>query len=155
MVSRFVETLKTTPVGAAAQPVDVPHDASHTAVWLFVRDPATLDAAEQEDLAAFRQASPTLATTYLLVQDFFQMLRQREGERLDVWLAQVSATPLPELHRFAHGVEQDKKAVIVGLTLSINNAHTEGQVTKIKLIKRIMYGRAKFPLLRQRVLHAL
>jgi transposase len=142
-------------VGTASAPVDVPHYASTTAVWLFVRDPCTLDAAEQEDLAAFRQASPTLETTYLLVQDFLQMLRQREGARLDTWLAQVSAIPLPELHSFAQGVEQDKEAVRAGLTLPINHAQTEGQVTKIKLIKRIMYGRATFPLLRQRVLHAL
>jgi transposase len=55
----------------------------------------------------------------------------------------------------AHGGEQDKQAVRAGLTLSINNGQVEGQVTKIKLIKRMMYGRATFPLLRQRVLHAL
>jgi hypothetical protein len=123
MVSRFVETLKTTPVGTTPGPVTLPHYASHTAVWLFVRNPATLDAAEQKDLATFRRASPTLATTYLLVQDFFQMLHQREGARLDAWLAQVYATPLPELHSFAQGVEQDKEAVRAGLTLPINNDH--------------------------------
>src|SRR5207248_3064177 len=52
-------------------------------------------------------------------------------------------------------VEQDQAAVQAGLTLAINNGQVEGQVTKIKLIKRMMYGRATFPLLRPRVLHAL
>jgi transposase len=61
----------------------------------------------------------------------------------------------PNESRFAHGVEQDKAAVQAGLTLALKNGQVEGQVTKIKLIKRMMYGRAKFPLLRQRVLHAL
>jgi len=83
------------------------------------------------------------------------MMRQRQGERLDAWLSQVHESGLPELQSFAQGVEQDKAAVQAGLTLAINNGQVEGQVTKIKLIKRMMYGRATFPLLRQRVLHAL
>jgi transposase len=52
-------------------------------------------------------------------------------------------------------VELDKAAVRAGLTWSINNGQVEGQVTKLKLIKRQMYARASFPLLRQRVLHAV
>jgi len=83
------------------------------------------------------------------------MMRQRQGERLDAWLSKVHESGLPELQSFAQGVEQDKAAVQAGLTLAINNGQVEGQVTKIKLIKRMMYGRATFPLLRQRVLHAL
>jgi transposase len=83
------------------------------------------------------------------------MMPQRQGERLDAWLSQVQESGLPELQRFAQGVEQDKAPVQAGLTLAINNGQVEGQVTKIKLIKRMMYGRATFPLLRQRVLHAL
>ena len=89
------------------------------------------------------------------MQDFLQMMHKREGERLDVWLTQVHESCLPELQRFARGVEQDKEPVRAGLTLSINNGQVEGHVTKIKLLKRMMYGRAKFNLLRQRVLHAL
>jgi len=52
-------------------------------------------------------------------------------------------------------VERDKAAVQAGLTLAINNSQVEGQVTRIKLIKRMMYGKAGFPLLRQRVLHRI
>jgi transposase len=62
---------------------------------------------------------------------------------------------LPELQSFASGVEKDKAAVKAGLTWSINNGMVEGHVTKLKLIKRQMYGKAGFPLLRQRVLHAV
>jgi transposase len=89
------------------------------------------------------------------VQDFLQMMGKREGERLDDWLRRVQKSRLPEGPRFAHGVEEDYEAVKAGLTLSLNNGQVEGQVTKIKLLKRMMYGRARFPLLRQRVLHAL
>ena len=62
---------------------------------------------------------------------------------------------IAELQSFASGIEKDKDAVRAGLTWSINNGMVEGHVTKLKLIKRTMYGRAGFPLLRQRVLHAV
>ena len=114
-----------------------------------------MDEIQREDLAAFRLAHASLNTTYQLVQDFLEMMRHREGKRLDAWLTQVHESGLPELQSFAHGVEQDKAAVQAGLTLPLSNGPVEGQVTKIKLIKRMMYGRATFPLLRQRVLHAL
>jgi transposase len=83
------------------------------------------------------------------------MLRKREGERLDTWLANVQESSLPEMASFAHGVERDKAAVQAGLTLQINNGQTEGHVTRIQLIKRMMYGKAGFALLRQRVLHRI
>jgi len=83
------------------------------------------------------------------------MVRHREGNRLEEWLIQATNSGLPELQSFVHGIEQDQAAVQAGLTSSLNNGQVEGHVTKIKLIKRMMYGRAGFPLLRQRVLHAL
>jgi transposase len=83
------------------------------------------------------------------------MVRKREGYRLYAWLERVATSELPELQTFAAGVEKDKAAVKAGLTWSINNAQVEGQVTKLKLIKRTMYGKSGFPLLRQRVLHAI
>jgi transposase len=80
--------------------------------------------------------------------------RSRTGEHLDAWLAQATSSKLPELQSFAAGIEQDQDAVRNGLIWSTNNGMVEGFVTKLKLIKRTMYGRAGFALLRQRVLHA-
>ena len=74
---------------------------------------------------------------------------------MDAWLTLVHESQLPELESFAHGVEREKAAVQAGLTLPINHGQVEGQVTRIKLIKRIMYGKAGFALLRQRVLHRI
>jgi len=70
-------------------------------------------------------------------------------------VSQVAESGLPELQSFASGIEKDKAAVKAGLTWSINNGIVEGHVTKLKLMKRQMYGKAGFPLLRKRVLHAL
>ncbi len=129
------------------------HFSAKKAMWLFIRRFKDLEEKEREELAAIRQASETAETLYLLVQEFLQMVRKLEGERLDAWLTAVAQSQIAELQRFANGLEQDKAAVLMGLTRSHNNAQTEGQVTRIKLIKRMMYGRAGFPLLRQRVLH--
>jgi transposase len=139
---------------------EVPHAllqdfSAHEAVWLFARAPDSLEEKEQETLTAICQASETARTTYQLVQEFRQLLHQREGEKLDAWLAKSVASQIRELQSFVQGIERDKAAVVAGLTLSQNNGLVEGKVNKLKLIKRMGYGRAGFALLRQRVLHAL
>jgi transposase len=83
------------------------------------------------------------------------MLRTRTGEKLDDWIAKVADSQISELQDFVFGIERDKAAVVAGLTLPQNNGVVEGKVNKLKLIKRMMYGRAEIPLLRPRVLHAL
>lgn len=147
--------LKQTEVRASINPERIQKYSVNAAIWLFVRDPKKLDEIEREDLAAFCQASAPLKKAYDLLQDFLSMVHQREGRRLDAWLARVVESGLPELQSFAAGVEKDKDAVQAGLTWPINNGMVEGHVTKLKLIKRTMYGRAGFALLRQRVLHAV
>jgi transposase len=139
---------------------EVPHAplqdfSAHEAVWLFARAPDSLEEKEQETLASICQASETARTTYQLVQEFRQLLHQREGEKLDAWLAKSATSQIREFQSFVQGVERDKQAVVAGLTLSQNNGLVEGKVNKLKLIKRMGYGRAGFGLLRQRVLHAL
>jgi transposase len=125
------------------------------AVWLFVRAPSDLEETEKQDLALMCQASPTANMVYELVQDFMNMLRHRKGERLDDWLRSARDSHIRELQRFVRSIERDKAAVLAGLTLPHSNGIVEGKVNKLKLIKRMGYGRAGFPLLRQRVLHAL
>ena len=129
------------------------HFSAKKAVWLFVRPFEDLSKTEQEELLAMRQASATAETIYQLVQEFFRLVRSRQGTHLDSWLSQVKASAIQELQSFANGLERDKAAVLVGLTLIHSNGQVEGQVTRIKLIKRMMFGRAGFALLRQRVLH--
>ncbi len=88
-------------------------------------------------------------------QEFMHMIRHLKGERLDDWLALVKASQIPELQSLVRSIKKDKAAVFAGLTLLHNNGVVEGKVNKLKLIKRMMFGRAGFALLRQRVLHAL
>ena len=154
-VYRYLDALKQAEVKPAGDLDRIQKFTANAAVWLFVRDPKTLDEFEQEDLAMLLQTSLIFKRAYDLVQDFFTMVHQLQGHRLDAWLAQVTKSDLPERPRFARGVEKDKAAVRAGLSWPINNGMVEGFVTKLKLIKRQMYGKAGFALLRQRVLHAL
>ncbi len=158
MVYRFLVPLRRNQ--RVIQKASIPHAplqdfSAKDAVWLFARDPADLKENEQETLAAICQASETASKTYELVQEFRHLLHHREGEKLDDWLAKVTKSQIRELQSFVLGVERDKAAVVAGLTLPQNNGLVEGKVNKLKLIKRMMYGRAGFPLVRQRVLHAL
>jgi transposase len=82
------------------------------------------------------------------------LLKQGQVEFLDTWLAAARCCGIAEFERFGRGIEQDKAAVSAALTLPYSNGVVEGHVNRLKLIKRMMYGRAEFPLLRQRVLHA-
>jgi transposase len=126
------------------------------AVFLFLRRPTEeLSSEEQETLALLRSLHSEVNQAYELVQQFAHMLRTRTGQQLDAWLEQVRASQIRELQGFVVSIERDKAAVVAGLTLPQNNGLVEGKVNKLKLIKRMMYGRAAFPLLRQRVLLAL
>ena len=81
------------------------------------------------------------------------MVRERTGEQLDSWLNKVETSHLQAFQTFVTGVHKDKDAVLAGLTLPWSTGPVEGHVNRLKLIKRSMYGRAEFDLLKLRVLH--
>ena len=83
-----------------------------------------------------------------------QMLRKRKAVLLDLWLAYAETSDLAELRQFARHLKRDYDAVKAGLSLPWSNGQVEGQIHRLKLIKRQMYGRANFDLLRKRVLYA-
>jgi len=100
------------------------------------------------------QMHSPIETAYQLAQDFLSMLVSHQAELLDTWLATVENCGIAAFERLGRGIEQDYAAVLAGLTLPYSNGVVEGQVNRLKLIKRMMYGRARFPPLRQRVLKA-
>ena len=72
--------------------------------------------------------------------------------RLRQWITDARAADLPHLHSFTRGLDLDIQAATAALTLPHHNGRTEGVNTKTKMIKRQMYGRAGFTLLRHRIL---
>ncbi len=142
---------------ASKQPASLPNPlltlSVQQATWLFFRKADELKPEEQERLRQLRQASPQIEMAYHLVEQFLRMVRERSGEHLAAWLAEVGASQLPAFDSFVTGVQQDQDAVLAGLTLPWSTGPLEGQVNRLKLIKRSMYGRANFDLLRRHVLH--
>jgi Transposase len=135
------------------RPID--HVSVQQAIWLLVRVSSDLDAKEGEDLQELCQVSSELAALHTLAQAFGQIVRKREGDQLSGWMKQVEASCFRQVKRFVAGLQRDEEEVLAGLTVVYSNGQVEGFVNKLKLIKRMGYGRANFPLLRQRVLHAL
>jgi transposase len=124
------------------------------AAVFFLRPPAELTEVEQQDVTHMTHASPSIATAYTLAQRFAHLIRQRCAEALEPWLAAAKAAALAEFSQFAAGLERDKAAVLAALQYPWSNGQIEGQINRLKLLKRQMYGRANFDLLRQRVLTA-
>lgn len=120
---------------------------------LFVRRPRDLSDEERRTVEQICAADTAFATAHRLTQDFALLLREREGARLDAWIAAACASEVAELRRFAQGLSLDDSAIRAGLTLEGSNGQTEGHINRLKALKRQMYGRAGFMLLRQRLLH--
>ncbi len=118
--------------------------------WIL-RRPDSLDDQEQARLQEILARCPHLDAASGHVAAFAEMLTGLRGDRLDGWTAAVAADDLPGLHSFT-GLRRGWQAVTNGLTLPYSSGAVEGNVNRIKMLKRQMYGRAKFDLLRKRVL---
>jgi hypothetical protein len=128
-----------------------PPTARQAASWILA-SPARLDPGAAAALEAIRARCPALDALAGHVTGFAKILTGRHGDQLDAWMTAVDADDQPELHSFTTGIRQDYAAVRNGLTLPWNSGLVEGLNTRTKLIKRQMYGRAAFPLLRKRIL---
>ena len=137
----------------AAPPAPAMPKTRQITSWLLSR-PAALDDGEQAQLAAIQASCPHLDALAGHVRAFAQMMTGRHGQHLGEWLAAVEADDQPQLHSFTAGIRHDLQAVTSGLTLPYSSGAVEGNVNRIKMIKRQMYGRAGFGLLRKRVLLA-
>ena len=127
--------------------------SAREAAWLFVCNPRKLKLRQVRQLDPLRRLEEELERVYQLTQDFRTMATLRCGTMLGPWLAEVKRSGIPELRSFATGIYRDYDAVWAALTTPYSNGQTEAQVHRLKLIKRLGYGRASFDLLRLRVLH--
>jgi len=133
--------------GAAAWPVP----SKQRTAWLLVADPERTTATEQRFVDALIARSPELAVLISLAREFNSMVRRQQPDRLDGWLDAVKGSALAG---FAGGLMRDLAAVRAALSLPWSTGPVEGQISRLKTIKRAMCGRAGFELLRQRILQA-
>jgi transposase len=160
-VARFVAQLRrdqdADPTSAAsATPVPSEGLTPRDATWLVIRPVQERTPAEQTALDQLTRLAPDLERVVVLGERFLALLRQRLGDQAcDQWVTDAAASGVPELRRFAIKLKQDLAAVRAACREAWSNGQTEGHVHKLKLLKRSMYGRAKFDLLRLRLLNAV
>ncbi len=157
-VSRLTGYLRRCERGDGPAPPIPPGLTPAQAAGILLARPDHRSTAEQMALAQLRDLHPELAAVVEMWESFACLLRDRDdphaANRLEEWLTEAARSGVPELRAFGTKLRQDLAAVTAALTSPYSQGQTEGRITQLKLIKRSMYGRAKFDLLRQRVLYA-
>jgi transposase len=128
-------------------------EAPRHLAWLLVNDPTRLEKPARDTLWFLRQHAE-VNRAYDLAQQLLTMVKERNAAPLERWFLLCSESGVSEVENFARGLQKEASALRAALTLEYSNGPVEGQITKLKLIKRSMYGRGSFTLLRQRVLKA-
>ena len=123
-------------------------------MWLLVKEPESLNAEERAMRDKLLALCAEAEIAKELACQFQTIIRERKVKELDAWLAASKASNIAALTSFAAGIERDRQCVEVALRLEWSNGQVEGQVNWIKTVKRSMFGRASFDLLRRRILRA-
>ena len=137
--------------GHAARPAGKPPTVRQVTSWIMTH-PDDLDRRDAAKLRGIRGRDPDLDRLTRHVRAFAAMMTGRHGDRLDTWIADVEHDTLPPLTAFASNLRRDLDAVRHGLTLPYSSGPVEGNINRLKMIKRQMFGRASLTLLRKRVL---
>lgn len=142
------------PAGRAQASAPALSYTSRHTLWLLLRPPEELTPDEQTYLTHLYHACPHVYLAQALVQEFATVLQEHDVSGLYDWLRRAETCPIQELERVARGMWLDRDAIEAAVALEWSNGQVEGQVNRLKLLKRSMFGRSRFDLLRQRVLHA-
>jgi transposase len=124
------------------------------ATRLVLKRPRQRTNADTQLLAQLQNQHRDMAVAIELAQDFCALVRERQADGFDHWLARALASGVAPLRRFATGLRADYEAVKAGLRLPWSNGPVEGHINRLKMLKRQMFGRAKLDLLSRRFLHA-
>ena len=125
-----------------------------TAAWLVLRHSENRDATDAEQLNRLRTQHVALTEGIILAEEFVAMIRAGQPERFDPWLAQARDCALLAFRNFAKKLDSDYDAVRAAMTSPWSTGQVEGQINRLKMIKRQMFGRASFDLLNRRFILA-
>jgi hypothetical protein len=152
-VRRHLRPLRTTAATAASTvpPRPAVPKPRQLVRWIMT-EPDKLNSDEQAQLTDVLVGCSHLQTATDHVRNLADLMHKHRGDRLPQWMQQVEADELPALHSLVAGLRRDLAAVTAGITLPWSSGAVEGNVNRIKMIKRQMYGRASFDLLRKRIL---
>ena len=139
--------------GHAPRPGPKPPTVRKVTAWIMTH-PDRLPTDDTDRLRRLRERDLDLDRLTTYVRGFARMMTELHGERLEQWITTVEQDTLTPLASFARNLRRDQDAIHAGLTLQHSSGKVEGTVNKIKMLKRQMFGRADFDLLRTRVLNA-
>lgn len=120
--------------------------------WALLRFPEHLSDVQRQLLQEFLPLHPELSRARDLIERFRRMLKEHDSASFETWVKDASESALAPFERLARTFESDRLAVIAGIELPWSTGPVEGQITRVKLLKRIGYGRAGLALLRARIL---
>jgi transposase len=128
--------------------------SSRRAAWWLVEQTEDLDDHQRAFIEQLCCLCPEAKRVQEMAKEFRRIFAERQAESLDAWLDTAEQSGVAEFEGFARTLRQDYEAVAAALKYEWSNGQVEGQINRLKFIKRQMYGRASFDLLRQRVLRA-
>jgi transposase len=146
------ETTTGSPAPVPAAKEEVIYYSAQKTRWLLMKAPADRSQREAAFIAELQQRCPQTATAQHLLTSFHHLVTERCLERLDPWLEECEQASISEFVGFAQGIRRDYAAVANALRYSYSHGPVEGAVNRLKMLKRQMFGRAGFALLRRRVL---
>jgi transposase len=149
-IPRAAYGLESSAIIRSPQPAPSPRRVA----WLLSRPAEDLNDEDRLYLGRLFELSPEIKQAQSLSQRFIRLMRERKSEDFDAWLGEAERSGIAEMKAFAKGLRQDYAAVKAGLTYEWSNGQVEGQINRLKTVKRAMFGRANFDLLKLRTLHA-
>jgi transposase len=165
-VARYVQRLRQTqgqaprphmrggPKPKVAEP-KIPRLTARNATWLIMGRQEKRDNEDKDLIRRLHEQHGELAEAIDLSEGFAEFVHRRQPEGLDGWLERAAKSGLTAFQRFANGLRDDYEAVKAGLTLPWSTGPVEGQINRLKMLKRQMFGRANIDLLKLRVLYRM
>jgi transposase len=131
----------------------IPMPSPRQTLWMLLK-PEKLKEPEQEVIKRLVELSPEIKEAVKLADNFYQLMKERKAGQLNAWMGEAQNSKIPELRAFVRGIENDRTVIEAAMSHEWSNGQVEGQVHRLKLLKRQMYGRAKIDLLRAKILMA-
>ena len=119
---------------------------------LIYRELEEIKGLTQEQYDAVIKKYPVLGELYSLLREYHRIIFSQKTEELDAWMKSAAVLKIAEIDTYINGLQSDIDAVKNAIQYKYNNGLAEGSVNKIKLTKRIMYGRNSFQLLKAKLL---
>jgi len=137
----------------SGSPPLIPPPSPRRTLWMLLK-PEKLKEPDHEVIKRLVELSPEIKKAVKLAGHFYLLMKERKVGQLSAWMEEAQNSKIPELRAFVRGIENDRTVIEAAMSYEWSNGQVEGQVHRLKLLKRQMYGRAKIDLLRAKVLLA-